>query len=260
MDNPHRITVHQANGQQIRVHCHIARRSHEWIVGLHGLQTDGRLFDTIFQDPQLQQYSHLAIDLIGFGASDKPTDFSYDLQDQAKMCAHILRSLKITNVHLIGHSMGGMIGTLLLASCGDSIQSFINMEGNLVLADCDASLQAIATVFEIFRHSHYPQLKQQLQHSPEPSALCRHQGLAQIPDYAYYQSAQSIVAWAKSGQLRDQFLHAPQRTLFIYGDHNHGKTDALTGSTVQRIAIPNAGHFMMFDNPPATLAAITQFL
>lgn len=59
-------------------------------------------------------YQVLAIDLPGFGASDRPTG-SYDVGTQAERLASILKALNIEQAHLLGNSMGGHIAALYAA-------------------------------------------------------------------------------------------------------------------------------------------------
>lgn len=254
------ISAHY-EGMDVAIGCWVKARSDEWLLGLHGLQTNARLFDDLFCLPEFSSYSTLAMDCVGFGASDKPEPFSYDLQAQAIICQQIIHTLGIKKLHMVGHSMGGMIGTLLLPLLGNDVLSFINLEGNLTLADCGVSRQTLETDFEAFRHQHYVAFKQQLQHSTEPSADCRRLGLAMIPDYAFYRSAQSIVAWASSERILQLFCAAPQPKLFLYGDRNPSKIASLSGAhSLTLRAIRNAGHFLLCDNPTATHEAIRDFI
>ena len=49
------------------------------------------------------------VDLIGFGQSDKPKNFGYDLLDQVNKIKKLLYELEIKDLIIIGHSYGGMI-------------------------------------------------------------------------------------------------------------------------------------------------------
>lgn len=48
-----------------------------------------------------------ALDLAGFGKSDRPTPFSDTMSDQAKAVISYIRENEIASVRLVGHSMGG---------------------------------------------------------------------------------------------------------------------------------------------------------
>jgi pimeloyl-ACP methyl ester carboxylesterase len=60
-------------------------------------------------------YRVIAVDLKGFGESDKPSDSNYSMLVQARIVDGLIRHLDLTDPVLIGHSMGGTI-SLILAS------------------------------------------------------------------------------------------------------------------------------------------------
>lgn len=49
------------------------------------------------------------IDLLGFGLSDKPANADYSLESYGRQIVAALAGLKLSNVTLIGHSMGGVV-------------------------------------------------------------------------------------------------------------------------------------------------------
>lgn len=61
-----------------------------------------------------QDYRVIALDLPGFGASDKPAG-SYDVGTQTERLASVIDALGIAQLNLIGNSMGGHISALYAA-------------------------------------------------------------------------------------------------------------------------------------------------
>jgi pimeloyl-ACP methyl ester carboxylesterase len=60
--------------------------------------------------PVLQDHYHcVAIDLLGFGDSDKPADADYSIEAQSRRVLQIADALGLDKFALIGHSMGGQI-------------------------------------------------------------------------------------------------------------------------------------------------------
>jgi pimeloyl-ACP methyl ester carboxylesterase len=57
-------------------------------------------------------YHVIAIDLPGFGASEKSTSYNYARENQANTVIGLINYLNLNNVTLIGHSMGGMISLM----------------------------------------------------------------------------------------------------------------------------------------------------
>ena len=61
-------------------------------------------------DPRARAgFRTIAIDLLGFGDSDKPIGASYGPRFQARGIAALLDALELDRAHLIGHSMGGRV-------------------------------------------------------------------------------------------------------------------------------------------------------
>jgi pimeloyl-ACP methyl ester carboxylesterase len=74
------------------------------------------------------QYTVYALDLLGFGLSDKPADASYALPAQADSVCALIKSLGIEETVLIGHSMGGVIVADAVAKLPDRIKGIIMIE------------------------------------------------------------------------------------------------------------------------------------
>ncbi len=61
----------------------------------------------------------IALDLKGFGRSDKPEDDAYGADDQAALIANFIVSRGLENVTLVGHSFGGTVA--LRTALADSL-------------------------------------------------------------------------------------------------------------------------------------------
>ena len=80
----------------------------ETIILLHGLGVD--VDSWAFQIPVLAaaKFRVIAVDLRGFGASTFPGG-QFRIKDMAADIHHLLQTLKIEKVHLVGISMGGVV-------------------------------------------------------------------------------------------------------------------------------------------------------
>jgi len=244
-----------------KLSCHLPPAgSEECLVFLHGLQSNKSLFDDLRQLlHQKFDYPQFAMDYLGFGNSSKPGNFSYDLGEQTDMVIGVLKKIGIKKVHLVGHSRGGMIGTLMLQRAPEMMLSLVSMEGNLQLEDCGESRNVAAMDFDLFQREYYPMLKAKLETSSELSAQARRKALELIPDYAFYRTAKSIVVWAESGRLHDIFTTAHMPRLLICGK-NSGFQSRPQGQNASIAEINHATHFMLSDNPVDTVASIMHFL
>lgn len=79
------------------------------VVLLHGKNFNGSYWATTITALNKDGYRVIAPDQIGFGQSDKPADYQYSFQQLAINTKKLLDTLKITNINLLGHSMGGML-------------------------------------------------------------------------------------------------------------------------------------------------------
>jgi len=95
------------------------------VVLVHGL--GGRAEDWEKLAPYLRDSGHriYLLDLPGFGQSDKPTDFSYSVTDQARVVVGFLDTLGLKSVDLGGWSMGGWIVQLVAAKNPEHVSSLM---------------------------------------------------------------------------------------------------------------------------------------
>ena len=55
------------------------------------------------------RFTVYALDLPGFGLSDKPSDYAYDMQSQGRLVLGFMDALGLKTAALAGHSMGGIV-------------------------------------------------------------------------------------------------------------------------------------------------------
>jgi pimeloyl-ACP methyl ester carboxylesterase len=100
--------------------------SGEPIVLLHGLgATKSEFLPTV---PALAPgFRTIAIDLPGFGDSDKPFPAAYDARFFARWVKAALDALELDRVHLLGHSMGGRVALEVGMRHPDRIERLVLM-------------------------------------------------------------------------------------------------------------------------------------
>jgi pimeloyl-ACP methyl ester carboxylesterase len=245
----------QYKGSSLTVAACIKEASHTWLICLHGLQSNKELFEGLLSQGKFRDLSVVALDFIGFGKSDKPPDFGYDIASQALIVSQIVGMLQIKNLKIIGHSLGGMVGVLLLEPLKGVISAFANLEGNLVLSDCGVSKTVVQSSFEVFASGGYAELKKQIAQQSRQRSVW----LEDVPDYAFYETSRSIVQWCKSEKLPDLFAAGTCERLFVYGDQNSLKAQAVPKGIELR-QISNSGHFMLLDNAYETYDCLSDFL
>lgn len=75
---------------------------------IHGFMGSILIFDNLIKS--LSKYNTvLAVDLLGFGYSDKHLNFNYSRKNMAEICRKFMLSQGFNNFIILGHSMGGEV-------------------------------------------------------------------------------------------------------------------------------------------------------
>ncbi|WP_410209984.1 alpha/beta fold hydrolase [Aquirhabdus sp.] len=81
---------------------------------IHGFPTASWDWEAIW--PALtRHYRVMTLDMIGFGFSDKPTDYPYSIMDQADIFERLLAEHGVQTYHLLAHDYGDTVAQELLA-------------------------------------------------------------------------------------------------------------------------------------------------
>ena len=117
------------------------------ILLLHGFATSSFTWQAI--EPELSKnHRVIAVDLRGFGASDKPLDDHYSIFDQADAIEAFITQENLKDLTIIGHSFGGGITLALALRSNEQLHSRIR---NLVLIDSIAYKQPIPIFFRLLQ-------------------------------------------------------------------------------------------------------------
>ncbi len=81
------------------------------VVLMHGKNFCGATWDDTIKALTGKGYRVIAPDQIGFCSSTKPQHYQYTFQQLAQNTHDLLKSLKVNNAVIVGHSTGGMLAT-----------------------------------------------------------------------------------------------------------------------------------------------------
>lgn len=81
------------------------------VLLLHGKNFSGAYWERTITELLAGGYRVVVPDQIGFGKSSKPDHLQYSFQMLADQTRRLLDSLKVDDVTVVGHSMGGMLAT-----------------------------------------------------------------------------------------------------------------------------------------------------
>ena len=226
---------------------------------------------------------HLVVvpDLRGIGLSSRPAS-GYDKKTQAGDIAGVLDALKIEKADLVTHDIGNMVGYAFAAQHPDRVTKFVLMDAPLPgIGPWDQIVRSRALwhfsfggpdaerlvagreriyldrfwnefsadpkKFDEASRQHYAKLY------ARPGAM--HAGFAQFA--AFDQDALDNQALLAKGKLT-------MPVLAIGGEKSFGSTMAVVmraaAADVREMVIPDSGHWLMEEQPKATVAAVRAFL
>ncbi|WP_249872624.1 alpha/beta fold hydrolase [Oceanobacillus saliphilus] len=92
----------------VKIYCEYILNGKPPLVLVHGFVSSTYTFNRLI--PLLaKHFSIIALDLPGFGRSEKSMSFVYSYENYAKIVAECIDYFRLKNVCIIGHSMGGQI-------------------------------------------------------------------------------------------------------------------------------------------------------
>lgn len=106
-----------------------------WLLLIHGFPTSSWDWTAVW--PALEPHFNLAaIDMLGFGLSEKPRDIRYRIVDQADLQEAFLEQLGQGDAHILAHDYGDTVAQELLArhnegSLSFSLKSLMFLNGGL---------------------------------------------------------------------------------------------------------------------------------
>ena len=247
----------QRGGFDLNVAVRFREQGDDLLILLHGLGCSKESFDGAFCAPELSSYAVCALDFPGHGESSRhlPREV-YSLEACADVTEQVIRQLlagarrDYRRLCVAGHSMGGAVAVLLPeGEC--EVASLVSVDGNLIAEDCGLVSRGIAEQSpEQFARNGYNDFRAALRGSSGLDAQAWALWSAAASPDAMHAASRSLVEWSESGKLLEQF-NAVKRSAFLYGERDNKEyLLPLLGESVIA-AVPEAGHFMMVDNPGA---------
>lgn len=110
------------DGNQVHV---VEKGAGPALLLVHGFGASTQDYEQFVLDPLAQTYHVIAIDLYGFGWSQRRDDFRYGWTLWSDQLAGTLDALGIDRASVVGHSMGGAVATVFAARYPDRVESLI---------------------------------------------------------------------------------------------------------------------------------------
>lgn len=229
------------------------------LIFIHGLGCASSCdYPTIAADPALAGRRMLLVDLLGSGFSDRPADFAYTIDAQARTIVTLVHHLALGSIDLFGHSMGGSIAIVTASLLGERVRRLVVGEPNLDpgggLASCRIAAMAEA---DYVAHGHDALVRASRAEGSATWAT----SLSLSAPWAVHRGATSLVAGG-SPTWREMLyaLRAPRTLLVGSQSLPDPDTERLPRGGVSVAIVPDAGHAMAWQNPSGAAAAIRQAL
>lgn len=247
-------------GRDLLISVNVRQAGDELILFIHGLGCAKEAFMGVWNIPALRDYSIVAFDLIGFGDSSKPADFSYAMEEQAAICRELLSRFRYEKLHLVAHSMGGVIGLLLAEKAADRLFSFVNVEGNLIAADCGMSRRVASVSYGVFEKRLFHGFREMARRSINRGERGWAMWSKKSDPLGFYRSAKSLVGWSDRGDLLGSFIRLRCSRAYFYGEANAHLEVLNLLEGVEKVCISRSGHFPMSDNPSEFYARVAEVI
>jgi len=101
------------NGHRIFV-IDTASKHKETILLIHGFPTSSWDWEKVWEALSAG-YRLIAMDMLGFGLSDKPNPHKYSIHEQADIVEDLINQLELKTFHVLTHDYGNTVGQELLA-------------------------------------------------------------------------------------------------------------------------------------------------
>ena len=106
----------------------------EAVLLLHGKNFNGAYWKTTVDALRDAGYRVIVPDQIGFGKSSKPAQYQFTFQQLAMNTDALLNHVQVPEIHVLGHSMGGMLATRYALMYPEKVKKLI-LENPIGLED-----------------------------------------------------------------------------------------------------------------------------
>jgi pimeloyl-ACP methyl ester carboxylesterase len=250
------------------------------VVMLHGFGDTGDMWAPLAAT-MVKDHTVIVPDLRGFGLSAHPQQ-GFDKKGEAQELAGVFKTLGVSNFDLVTHDIGNMVGYALAAQYPSQVKRWVAMDAPLPgVGHWDDQLKNPKTWHfnfhgpdeerlvkgreRIFLDRFYNEL------SADPAgideATRQHYAAIYARPLAMHDALETFAAFPQDAK-DNQALMAKGKLLMpvlaIGGDHSYGLKLAteigFAAANVKGQSIANSGHWLMEEQPKATMDAILAFL
>ncbi|MBN2496151.1 MAG: alpha/beta fold hydrolase [Deltaproteobacteria bacterium] len=232
---------------------HPARDALGTLLFLHGLGSWGRCFDPVVGHPGLARFRKLLPDLPGCGLSPHQAE-PLSFVDMADALAAWLRARGEERAIVVGHSLGGVLGTLLAERSPDLVLGLVDVEGNIAEEDCSLSAEVAAQPLEGFLAGGFAGLLDGIYRAGLEDEILRdyYTSLRLCDPSAYFAYSVELVALSAGGELASRLAALDLPVAYLAGSPRGAgrrSREMLEKAGIACKVIEPAGHVPFAEQP-----------
>jgi cis-3-alkyl-4-acyloxetan-2-one decarboxylase len=243
------IIWHRWLGRPYTLHVAVDEGEHQAppVVLLHGIASSAAVWRPVVRHLAAPgSHRVIALDLLGFGGSPRPTYPQYTVHDHARAVLHTLQKLRLKGqLTLIGHSMGCLVATHIAAQVPEVVRNLILYEPPLFADDPAYRSHARRTA----------------QYKSFYEYLLRHPELLMLQHRRLYRLAQRVSGFALSPETWLPFERSLKNTILRQKAFNelHRITmpTAIIHGRLDLVVVQAQVKRMFANNPHITLHKVT---
>ena len=243
------------------------------VVLLHGGSAHAHWWD-FFADTVADAYRVLALDLRGHGDSGHPDPPAYRIEDYARDLGGFVDATTDRPIHLIGHSLGGLVATAYAGRAAVQLRSLVIVDTQVRISEAGARYMARLRNFPHPRYRDHAHAIKRFRLLPTATTAAPHV-LAHVATHAVVQLAdgrwtlkfdRESLAHAEPQDLTAVLQRLTCPILLVRGAHSELLSHAALARLLvavphaQGAEIADAHHHVMLDNPDDFARVVRRFL
>lgn len=232
------------------------------ILLIHGFASSTYTFRKIV--PLLKkQFSIIAIDLPGFGRSEKSSSFVYSFENYAKVMLACLEKFNLSNVHIVAHSMGGQIALHMARLAPEKVNRLVLLcsSGYFKRAKKLLIYSSYLPLFEkmVYYYVHRKEVKDYLKNVFFNKTLINDEIISEfsrpLTEKGFYKSLIRLLRHREGDLLPNELQKINVPTLLIWGEEDRvvpmhvGKRLVKDLPNAQLITYEKTGHLITEERP-----------
>jgi len=259
---------------------HVERYGHGGapIVLLHGFGTSSFVWRNIAPEIALANRTAFALDLFGYGESDRPFDADYGIASETELVDRALTAMRLPKATVVGLDLGGAVALRLAATRPERVERLLLVNpialdeipaGDVTSLQRNTARFAIRTTRSILGAA--PILGEVLRRSVVDEEHMPDKLVARyLAPYVGSEGLEHLLLLARSIDDEDmddiELGTLPQPTLIVWGDRDpwvdakfpEKLADTIPGSRLVRL--PGVGRLVPEEDPEALVSLLLEFI